>query len=155
MAILLPDLLDEKQITLELVARKKEDALREIVALLQTNGRVAEPEKFLDAIIARERTTSTIAEHGVAFPHARTDLVQQIVLGIGRSSEGIPFGKSRELVRLIFVIGVPKQMIQNYLVCVGTLARLLKDDAIRTALLQAKTPTEFLEQLRSAALLLE
>ena len=46
-------------------------------------------------------------------------------------------------------------MIQDYLVCVGTLARLAKDDSIRAALLEAKTKAEFIEQLRSASLLLE
>jgi mannitol/fructose-specific phosphotransferase system IIA component (Ntr-type) len=154
MAVLLSDLLDEEQITLELAARKKEEALREIVALLHRNGRVAEPEKFLAAIIARERTTSTVAEHEAAFPHARTDLVKEIVLGIGRSSEGVSFGKSGSSVRLIFVIGVPQKMIQDYLVCVGMLARLVKDDAIRTALHQAKTPHDFAEELRNASLFL-
>jgi mannitol/fructose-specific phosphotransferase system IIA component (Ntr-type) len=155
MAVRLSDLLDEKQIALELAARTKEDALREIIALLHANRQLADPERFLAAVMTRERASSTAAEYGVAFPHARTDLVKQIILGIGRSSEGLRFGKSGELVHLIFVIGVPQQMIQDYLVCVGTLARLVKDDVIRATLLQAKTPEEFLEQLRSASLLLE
>jgi mannitol/fructose-specific phosphotransferase system IIA component (Ntr-type) len=155
MAVLLSDLLEEKQIALELAARTKEDALHEIIELLHANGRVADPEKFLAAVMTRERASSTVAEHGVAFPHARTDLVQEITLGIGRSSGGAAFRKSGELVHLIFVIGVPQKMIQDYLVCVGTLARLVKDDAIRAVLLVAKTPKEFLEQLRSASLLVE
>jgi mannitol/fructose-specific phosphotransferase system IIA component (Ntr-type) len=81
--------------------------------------------------------------------------VKEIVLGIGRSKEGIRFGDSGEPVHLIFMIGVPQQMIQDYLVCVGTLARLAKEDSIRAALLEAKTKAEFIEQLRSASLLLE
>jgi mannitol/fructose-specific phosphotransferase system IIA component (Ntr-type) len=155
MAVLLSDLLEEKQIALELAARTKEDALREIIALLHANGRIADSEKFFAAVMTRERASSTVAEHGVAFPHARTDLVREITLGIGRSSDGVAFAKSDELVHLIFVIGVPQQMIQDYLVCVGTLARVVKDEAIRAVLRDAKTPKEFLEQLRSASLLVE
>ena len=155
MAVVLSDLLDEQQVELDLRARTRDDALQEIVDLLQTSGKVSDGEKFLAAIIARERTASTLAEHGVAFPHARTDLVKEIVLGIGRSKEGIRFTDAGKLVHLIFVIGVPKQMIQDYLVCVGALARLAKDDSVRAQLLEAKTRTELIEQLRSASLQLE
>jgi mannitol/fructose-specific phosphotransferase system IIA component (Ntr-type) len=155
MAVVLADLLDEQQIELELRARTREDALHEIVNLLQGSGKISDAGKFLAAVINREKNASTMAEHGVAFPHARTDLVKEIVLGIGLSKEGISFENSADPVHLIFVIGVPKQMIQDYLVCVGMLARLAKDDSIRASLLQAKTKAEFIEQLRSASLLLE
>jgi mannitol/fructose-specific phosphotransferase system IIA component (Ntr-type) len=49
--------------------------------------------------------------------------------------------------RLIFVIGVPERLVNDYLICVGTLVRLLRDDAIRSALLHAQTPREFVDAL--------
>jgi mannitol/fructose-specific phosphotransferase system IIA component (Ntr-type) len=73
--------------------------------------------------------------------------VDQIVLGIGRSRAGIPFGMNQQRARLIFVIGVPERLVNDYLICVGTLARLVKDEAIRSALLRAETPREFIEAL--------
>ena len=88
-----------------------------------------------------------MVEYSVAFPHVRTDLVDQIVVGIGRSRAGIPFGENALRVRLIFVIGVPERLVNDYLICLGTLARLVKDDATRTALLGAQTPREFLDAL--------
>ena len=154
MAIVLADLLDEKQVVLDLPACTLNEALRDIIDLLAPNGQIVDAEKFRAAVMDRERTISTVTEHGVALPHARTDLVQKIVLGIGRSQNGVHFPMRTDLVHLIFVIGVPKQMIQDYLVCVGAIARLAKDDSIRTALLEAKTKTEFVERLRSASLLL-
>jgi len=75
-------------------------------------------------------------------------LVNKIVLGIGRSRAGIPFGK-RGRARLIFVIGVPQRLVNDYLVCVGALARLLKDDIVRNRLLNADTPEQFVEILRT------
>jgi len=155
MAVVLADLLDEKQIELDLRSRTRDEALREIVDLLQATGKISDAQLFLHAVIDRERTASTVAEHGIAFPHARTDLVKELVLGIGRSKEGVRFENPADPVRLIFVIGVPKQMIQDYLVCVGAIARLAKDESIRASLLEAKTKAEFMEQLRSASLLLE
>jgi mannitol/fructose-specific phosphotransferase system IIA component (Ntr-type) len=147
MAIALADLLDEKQVILRLRSRKPANALREIVQLLAENGKIDQPEKFLEQVIAREQVHPSVVENGVSFPHARTDLVDQIILGIGRSRAGIPFGENRVRARLIFVIGVPQQLVNDYLICVGTLARLVKDDAIRSTLLHAETPHEFLDAL--------
>jgi len=147
MAIALADLLDEKQVILRLRSRKPANALREIVQLLAENGKIDQPEKFLEQVLAREQAHHSAVEHGVSFPHARTDLVDQIILGIGRSRAGILFGTNEARARLIFVIGVPQQLVNDYLICVGTLARLVKDDAVRSTLLHAETPREFLDAL--------
>ena len=147
MAIALADLLDEKHVTLQLRPRKAANALREIVQLLALNGKIDNAKDFLEQLLAREQAHPSVVENSVAFPHARTDLVDEIVLGIGRSRAGIPFGESGARARLIFVIGVPKRLVNDYLICVGTLARLVKDDATRSALLHAQTPREFLDAL--------
>ena len=87
MAIALADLLYEKQVILRLRSpRKPANALREIVRLLAENGRIDQPEKFLEQVLAREQVHPSVVEQGVVFPHARIDLVDEIILGIGRGS---------------------------------------------------------------------
>jgi mannitol/fructose-specific phosphotransferase system IIA component (Ntr-type) len=147
MAIALTNLLDERQVILRLRSRKPANALREIVQLLANNGKIDNAERFLEQVLAREGAHPSVAEYGVVFPHARTDLVDEIILGIGRSRAGIPFGENGVRARLLFVIGVPQQLVNDYLICVGTLARLVKDDATRSTLLRAETPREFLDAL--------
>jgi fructose PTS system EIIA component len=150
MAIALSDLLDERQVILRLRSRKLPNALREIIQLLAQNGKIHNAEAFLDQVLARERAHPSAVEPDVAFPHARTDLVGEIVLGIGRSRACIPFGRNGVRAHLIFVIGVPQRLVSDYLICVGTLARLMKDDAIRSILLNAKTVREFLDALTAS-----
>src|SRR4249920_2056876 len=150
MPIALTDLLVEQQVILRLRSRKPPNAIREIVNVLASDisGRkIAKPEAFLKEVLAREQTHPSAVENGVAFPHARTDLVDEIVIGVGRSHAGIPFGENQQRAHLIFVIAVPERLLSDYLVCVGTLARLVKDDAIRSRLLNAETPREFIETL--------
>ncbi len=151
----LADLLEERHITLDLRSEGREEALREIISLMKVTPAVVDAEKFLQEVLAREEAHTTFMGDGVAFPHARTDLVTRIVLGIARSREGVPFAEKGEPAHLIFVIGVPTRMVTDYLVCVGALARITKDPANRAALMDAETAAEFSELLRAASLLLE
>jgi|SRR5262249_22864073 len=147
MAITLTDLLDEKQVILGLRSRKVPNALREIIALLAQNGKIENPDAFFEKVFAREQAHPSVVENSAAFPHARTDLVDEIVVGIGRSHVGIPFDHNGVRARLIFVIGVPERLVNDYLICVGTLVRLVRDDATRSALLHVQTPREFIDAL--------
>ena len=147
MAIALSELLNERQVILRLRSRQLPNALREIIQLLAQNGKIDNAQTFLRQVLAREQAHPSAVENGVAFPHARTDLVDEIVIGIGRSRAGIPVGANRQRARLIFVIGVPERLVNDYLICVGTLVRLVKDDAIRRTLLEAETPRQFIDAL--------
>ena len=92
MPIALADLLIEQQVILRLRSRKPANAIREIVDVLASDigGRkFAKPEAFLKEVLAREQTHPSAVENGVAFPHARTDLVDEIVVGVARSRAGV------------------------------------------------------------------
>jgi mannitol/fructose-specific phosphotransferase system IIA component (Ntr-type) len=155
MPIALSNLLTEQQVILRLRSRKSVNAIREIVDVLASDisGRkIAKPEAFLEQVFAREQAHPSMVENGVVFPHARTDLVDEIVLGVGRSRAGIPFGENQQRAHLIFVIGVPERLLSDYLVCVGTLARMVKDDTIRSRLLNAETSRQFIDALTTETL---
>jgi mannitol/fructose-specific phosphotransferase system IIA component (Ntr-type) len=151
MAIALADILDERQIALQLKSRRQANALREIIGLFEKTGSVLQPTDFLAQVLARERVNSTLAENGVAFPHARTELVDQIALAVGRSRAGILWNDKGERARLIFVVAVPQRLVNDYLVLVGSLARITQNEQQRQALLAAATAAEFIETLRSTA----
>ena len=152
MPALLSEILDPKLVVLELREQTAAEAILEMVERLRDHGHVHDFYRLADAVMEREGKSSTNTGEGVAFPHARTDLVDRLVLAIGRSKPGIPFGYSSELVHLIFLVGVPQRMVTDYLVCVGALARVVKDKARREALLTAATAEEFVELLREASL---
>ena len=150
MAIALADILNERQIALQLKSHRKANALGEMVDLFALDETVRRPNLFLEQVLAREHTSSTLADNGVAFPHARTDLVDQIALAIGRTRAGIPWNPDGDRARLIFLIAVPQQLVNDYLIVVGALARITKDEDRRNALLNAATAAEFIATLLSA-----
>ena len=151
MAIALADLLDPKHVRLNLRSRAIATAIRELVVLLVTNEQVADGQTFANQVIEREQTNPSEVEEGVVFPHVRTELVEKIVLAIGRSRTGVRFGTAGIRANLIFVIGVPQRLVSDYLVCVGALARVARQAAVRADLMRAETPEQFIEILSAAA----
>src|SRR2546423_1340710 len=147
MAIALAELIDPMQITLNLRAQTQADAMREIVDVLVANGKIGNAGRFLNKLAERERTNSTYAGDGVAFPHGRTKLVEKIVVGIGRSEAGIPWTGGGGMAHLIFLTAVPERLVSDYLVVVGAIARITRDPPLRTLLLHAETADEFIATL--------
>ena len=144
-------LLRPEAINLDLRATQKVPALHEVAELLSRSSYVSNFEAFFEEILQRERVSNTALGHDVAIPHARTDQCTDILIAVGRSTAGIDFeAKDGQPVRLIFLIGTPKQMVTDYLRVVGNLARLLRQDELRRQLLQAPDPGTFIKIIEAA-----
>jgi mannitol/fructose-specific phosphotransferase system IIA component (Ntr-type) len=144
MATRLSKLLDPARITLAVHSTKRTAAINEVAKLLESHPDVANFQGFYNELLARERLDTTCLGNEIALPHARTEHVKKIVLAVGRSTEGVLFENSNQTVRLMFVLGTPKNNPTDYLILVGALCRLIKDAASRDALLAAATPAAFI-----------
>ena len=147
MARTLSEMLKPFMIALDLKSTTQDEAVREVALILKDMPAVLDFEGFYRDLQAREKVESTCLGHDVAFPHARTDHVKDMVIAVGRNRAGIPFGGGAQRVKMIFVIGTPKRMVTEYLAVVGAMARLLKDEPMRQKLMSAKTQEEFLYYL--------
>jgi mannitol/fructose-specific phosphotransferase system IIA component (Ntr-type) len=138
-------LLQPSRILLDIAATDKNQAILEVAGIVNADADVLDFPNFCRELLARDELRSTAAGYGVAFPHARTDSVREIVIAAGRSIAGIPFGE--EKVYFLFVIGTPREKAGDYLVAVGALARRLRVDKTRAALIAAPSPEEFIRAL--------
>src|ERR1041384_1661957 len=144
-------LLRPATIKLNLVAGEKTAALREVAELLAPSNFLGNFDPFFKEILERERVSNTALGHDVAIPHARTEQCSEILIAVGRSSDGIDFeAKDGQPGRLIFLIGTPKQMVTDYLRVVGNLARLLRQDGVRQQLLDSPDPESFIKVIEAA-----
>jgi mannitol/fructose-specific phosphotransferase system IIA component (Ntr-type) len=143
--------LTSEAIDLELKARNETEAIRTLAGLLHGKAGILDLAAFQRSVLDRESLCPTAMNNGVAFPHARTDLVRQIVMAVGRSREGVRFEQCGQTVHLIFLIGTPPDKLREYLALVGKLARLLKKEDARRKLLNAASTEEFLSLLDALA----
>lgn len=147
MAARLSKLLDPARITLALQSTKRTAAINEVAKLLQGHPDVVNQDGFYQELLARDRLDTTCLGNEIAIPHARTEHVKKIVVAVGRSATGVLFENSNQNVRLMFVLGTPKNNPTDYLILVGALCRLIKDEANRAALLAAPTPDAFIAKV--------
>lgn len=138
-------------VILNLAAKSGGEAIRELHGLVGlASGAVSDPPQFLADLIERAGVASVCIAGDIALPHARTAAVSRMVLAVGRSEHGIVFDAEHPEVRLVFLIGTPKDAVTDYLKLVAALSRMLKDAALRQGLMTAKTEMDFLKLLTRA-----
>ncbi len=142
-------LLDPARIQLKIANTKRTAALHEVAAQLASHPSVTNFDGFYAELLARDRLDTTSLGHGFAVPHARTEHVQQIVLAVGRSDQGVLFDQG-ETVRVMFMLGTPKNRPGDYLQMLSILCRLLKSPENREEFLTATTPEEFIRAVTEA-----
>lgn len=144
------EILPESQISLNLKSRTKEESLKEIVALMESSPHILDKDDLLENLMERERLETTGIGDGIALPHARTDSVDQLVIGFGRSEEGIEYDSlDGKLVHILFFIAAPKTSSTKVLKVLAKISRLLNKENFRKSLLSATTKQDIQELLRS------
>lgn len=131
----------------DLKAETPEGLIRELGGLLEGCPAVRDHQRFIEELLARERDTPTGLEHGCALPHARSAEVEEIVMLVGRSRQGVDFGAPDGPAHLFFLFGVPLRAITPYLKLVASLSALLRSGEYRAALLSAEDENRFRAQV--------
>jgi fructose-specific PTS system IIC-like component len=102
------NLIEPETICLDLKATTKDDALKELVELLDAAGKLADKEQFLADLWKREEIGNTGFEDGVAIPHAKSDAVTEPAVAVGISRTGIDYGaEDGELSDVFFMLASP------------------------------------------------
>jgi fructose-specific phosphotransferase system IIA component len=141
----LSNLLAPSRIRIELKARKKEEALAELLDLLESEGKIPDRQAVLEALLEREKLAPTGIGSGVAIPHVFVESLSETLVALGMKRKGIGFNSiDRKPARLIFLILGPENQAAGHLQLLSRMARYLRIPEFRSALLSARDPQEVL-----------
>lgn len=121
----------------DLVARDRDDATAQLVALLFAAGRVTDADGFHADVRAREAQMATGMPGGVGLPHARSEHVTVPSLAVGKLHDPVDWGAPDGPARLVFLIAAPAGGDADHLQILAALARRLVHESFRTSLLEA------------------
>ncbi len=148
-------LLSEDLVRLGSHGRTKDEAIRELVGLLRTAGRVGDPDPVEDAIWQREETYSTGVGFGVAIPHCKSESVRATSIAVASYTAGVEWQSlDGSPVHMAILIAVSaSDPGETHLKTIAGLSRKLMDDEFRASLLAARSAAEVVKLLRGAVVM--
>lgn len=149
--MLLTDLLSLERVRIPLRARTKEQLLAELVEVVSRGLPAAAAEAVLASVREREQVLSTGIGEGVAIPHGKTPVVEQLLMAAGVTDQPVDFDAlDGEPVRLCFVLVGPDSAAGAHVRALSRISRLLRRAPLRDALRAAASPEEFLRLVRDS-----
>jgi len=127
----------------------KEEAIRELVDILQAAGRVDDPDAVEDAVWLREQTEPTGMGHGVAIPHCKSPAVSVNSIAVLRLDAPVAWSASEEdpVHFLILIAVAASAQGEEHLKIIAGLARRLVHEDFRRALMTATGPGAIVDLL--------
>lgn len=143
------EVLSENLIVLNMKARNKEEAIRELTEILYKEGKIFDKELFVKDVYLREAEGQTGLGNHIAIPHGKSDAVQVASIIFGRTINDLiwesPDDKPVHVVILFAVRNVDKTTV--HLKLLSQVAMALADDETLEKLLTTQDKKEIIRLL--------
>lgn len=137
-------------INLDLKSKNKSALLKEMYKGLETSPYMLNKEQAFEDLILRESIGTTGIGNSVAIPHAKTEAVSNIIIGIGISKEGIDYESlDDENVKIVFMFLTPIDLSKEYLTILAKISRYTQENKFREDLINAQSKEEVLEIIKN------
>ncbi len=132
----LTDILIRDACLVDMQAKTKKEALRELASGLAAQVDGLDPARLLDLLLEREKLGSTAMGDGIAIPHARIESLDRLLAAFGRSRQGVDFDSvDGKRTHLFFLLVAPGTEGSAHLLTLARLSRLLTQSEFREKLL--------------------
>ncbi len=139
------DLLDKRSVLLDAAPKSKNEALDQIVDLMNKSGKIRDLEAYRKQVYLREEESTTGIGEGIAIPHGKCDAVERPGLAAMVVRDGVDFDSlDGEPVTLMFLIAAPNTEDNVHLDVLSKLSVLMMDEDFSLSLREAKSVDEFL-----------
>lgn len=145
MALDLENLLTSDRIS-ELHGTTKPEVLDEMINLIIRSRRVRDPKQLREKIFERERQISTGVGMGIAIPHVKIPTIDDFVMAVGVSKEGIDFESlDKAPTHIVVMIGCHNSQAGEFLKILSRLVSGLRDAATQERILSAQGEQDILK----------
>ena len=144
----LKQLISSDSVICDAEVNSKKRALELMGELLSKKSDSSKPLEIFHQLTARENLGSTSLGHGVAIPHARTNLCKEATGAFLKLNHGIDFDSpDKQPTDLLFALMVPEDYTDEHLEILATLAGLFNEESFCETLRSASSSTEIHDTL--------
>jgi mannitol/fructose-specific phosphotransferase system IIA component (Ntr-type)/CBS domain-containing protein len=142
----LANLLMERRIHMDLRSRTKDDAVRELLEMIQAEGIAVNIDTIMRCVREREEVEDTSYGRGFAFPHARTDAVNEMFILLGISHAGLDeLGSDGLPVHVVCLLLTPSTIAKLYLQTLSGLATFARTHGTLERILATKSKADLIK----------
>ena len=147
----LSKIFDPDLIKTDMTAISKEDAVEQLADLFCKKYLNISKNDILKAVIEREKLGNTCIGRGIAFPHARTDIVNGLFIIFGIIPGGIQADTpDHKPLHIIILLLTPRNISKNYLQILSGLASFVRQPETLPTILTVKAPEELIDIIDKA-----
>ena len=139
-------LLHERNVAISLEAATKEEALEKLITTLGKSPKVFDIDSLREDVLRREEMATTGIGDGIAIPHAKTEVVSDILAAFAVLKEPIDYhALDDQPVQIIFLLIGMESHVGTYLKILSRVRRLTSSASFRKRLLQADSSKDIIE----------
>ena len=128
------DLIQENTIVAPLQSTDRQGAISELVDVLADTDCISNSETIKQVVWERELQRTTGIGEGLAIPHGRCDILDHMVMAMGRPGAPIDFASpDKRPVELIILLVSPTKNTSDHIQALGRISRLMVDRSFREA----------------------
>ncbi|CAJ1180812.1 PTS system mannose-specific EIIBCA component [Companilactobacillus paralimentarius] len=146
----LSDFISSKNIVMDLNAKTKDEAIKQLSLILKKNGNVSDSDAFYKDVLKRESMTTTGIGNNIAIPHGKSSFVTDTTMLFAKNKVPLEWNSlDGSKVNIIFLMAVSPDAIGNaHLKMLAKLSGKLMDDEFVSAIKEAKTTDRILEIIK-------
>jgi PTS system nitrogen regulatory IIA component len=133
-------------IDVDIKAQTKDEAVSRLVNLFCQKYPDKNADKIIRVIKEREKLSNTSMGRGVAFPHARTDIVNGLFVALGIVRDGIKADTpDKKPLHIIILLLTPRNISKNYLQTLSGLASFVRRPETLSELLKVSSAEDIIK----------
>ncbi|GAA2854812.1 PTS sugar transporter subunit IIA [Pediococcus damnosus] len=146
----LSDFISDKNIVMNLHARTRDEAIKDLSFILQKNGSVSDSDNFYKDVLKRESMTTTGIGKNIAIPHGQSKSVISSTMLFARNDQKLEWNSlDGSKVDIIFLMAIPPDdQGDEHLRMLAKLSGKLMDDAFVDSIKKASSSEQILKILR-------
>jgi PTS system nitrogen regulatory IIA component len=145
----LSELVSETLIFPELKGKNVSGILQELAQGICDAGKFSNPQVLFDALLSRENQESTGIGNRIAIPHCKVENLNEVILAVGYSPEGVDFKAiDGNKTYFFFLVLSPANSSVLHLRALAALSRLLKSSTFLSQLQTLPGKKELIHLIR-------